>query len=1004
MAQLQKRGITPFNLKIFRTGGRPQTQLLVYGLVGVIVTIGYALLVAGITLLVGSVLPQVVPMLWGLLVFGLALAFNPLRQTLQDRVDALFFKGEKVYQERIQSFSSELTTTVESTEILSRLRIYVESSLHPAVLHIFIFDPLADQYMATEDLTGQLTSDLRFSSNSPLVQVLGMCQDHLLFRASEAIPGLESEHARMALMNAGVFIPLPGRQRMSGWMALGSRLTGEPYTQRELRYLETLGDQAALAIERAQVVQNMEKRVREMNVLARVAQGINITLDLNDTLELIYAQTTQIIPADDFHILLKNERTGDLEEIFFVEDSERFERFENIPVQPGSLLEQEVVRQRKSILTDDHTSECQKNGILQTHSGIFAWMAVPLNAGAETIGVLSLGRRNQGMPYTSQQLNLLQAIADQVAGAVIKARLLGETERRARQMATLNEITRQLTSTLDLDPLLESILKNAVEILGTEAGSLLMVDEHTEELVFQVTIGPVAGNLLNRRMPPGAGMVGKAVRERTPIIVNQVENDPNWFSQNDHETGFITHSLMVIPLQLQDEVIGVIEVINKRDQSIFSRADQELLEAFAAQAAMAIHNARLYTQTDQALGARVEELSIMQRIDRDLNASLDTSLASRITLEWALRQSGADAGLVATMQEDRLLVVAAQGYGEELSIYTDGILPRDKFHFDDVITSGNIINLPCDPTPEEAIFPGARSQVFIPIRRESSILAVILLESQLPDLLPEETLNFLQRLSDHAAIAISNAQLYSAVQAANVAKSEFVSFVAHELKNPMTSIKGYTELLAAGAVGPISEAQGNFLGTIRANVDRMATLVTDLADVSRIEAGRLKLDFKAVSLREVVDEVIRSMKKQIDEKTQELLLAIPEDLPNLWADRTRILQIVLNLVSNAYKYTPASGRINVGAEACDNQWDASGAKRVVHFWVQDSGIGISPEDQAKIFQKFFRSEDPKTREAPGTGLGLNITRSLVEMQGGRIWFESEYRQGTVFHFTIPIAE
>jgi signal transduction histidine kinase len=111
----------------------------------------------------------------------------------------------------------------------------------------------------------------------------------------------------------------------------------------------------------------------------------------------------------------------------------------------------------------------------------------------------------------------------------------------------------------------------------------------------------------------------------------------------------------------------------------------------------------------------------------------------------------------------------------------------------------------------------------------------------------------------------------------------------------------------------------------------------------------------------------------------------------------------VNLVSNAHKYTPQGGQIQISAEATENQWDPAGAPKVVHIWVADNGIGINEEDQKKIFQKFFRSDDPKTREAPGTGLGLNITRSLVEMQGGKIWFESEFRKGTTFHFTVPLA-
>ncbi len=302
------------------------------------------------------------------------------------------------------------------------------------------------------------------------------------------------------------------------------------------------------------------------------------------------------------------------------------------------------------------------------------------------------------------------------------------------------------------------------------------------------------------------------------------------------------------------------------------------------------------------------------------------------------------------------------------------------------------------------ILASAASQVVLPIRRETNTIGLMLIESLPGKPVADETLGFLVRLSDHAAVAISNAQLIATIQAANVAKSEFVSFVSHELKNPMTSIKGYTELLAAGAVGQVNEAQANFLSTIRSNIDRMNTLISDLNDVSKIEAGRLRLDFIALPLSSAVEDIVRSIRRQVDEKGQNFVINLPADLPKVWADRTRLAQVLVNLVSNATKYSPQGGLIEVAAEDCPNQWDPAGSPQVVHIWVKDSGIGINPEDQKKIFQKFFRSEDPKTREVPGTGLGLNITKSLVEMQGGKIWFESEYRIGTTFHFTVPIAE
>lgn len=184
----------------------------------------------------------------------------------------------------------------------------------------------------------------------------------------------------------------------------------------------------------------------------------------------------------------------------------------------------------------------------------------------------------------------------------------------------------------------------------------------------------------------------------------------------------------------------------------------------------------------------------------------------------------------------------------------------------------------------------------------------------------------------------------------------------------------------------------------------MNTLVTDLNDLSKIEAGRLRLDFSAIALKDVIDDVRRSLQHQIDEKEQTLTIEVPDQLPKLWADKSRLLQVLINLVNNAYKYTEKGGKITIAAECCANVWDPQGTPNVVHIWVQDNGIGISPDEVDKVFQKFFRSEDSHARDIPGTGLGLNITRSLVEMQGGRIWFESELYQGSTFHFTIPVAE
>jgi len=977
-------------------------QGLVYTILTSVAVVGYASLVSGFSLVFKEAMPANNPYIIGGLIFVLAVVLDPFRRRVLNVVDKTFFRGQQVYEQRLRDFSHQMTGVLDIQNVGYILRQQISDTLTPEYVHIYTFDPVNDQFASLPDIDGRPSSDVRFSSNSSLAQYFASENLPLYLDGATLPPSLKAEEARLSLLGAKLFIGLPGKDSPTGWLAIGQRMSGQPYTPQDLTFLENLADQSSVAIGRVQTVANLERRIQEMNALTRVSQGVNITLTFDDVMELIFAQTGQIIPASEFQVTLYSQPGDYYYYAFCIENRERLEERENVP-QPINLgLGQEVIRKGRPILTQDYLRECQARNVTPAIQDVFAWMGVPLNAGAETIGSLGIGSRDASVTYSRAQLDLLQAIADQTAGAIVKVRLLEETQQRAFQLSTLNDLTRQLTSTLDLEPLLQNILENAVSILNCEAGSLLLVDEQTDDLIFNVTVGPPSSaNLIGQRIPAGSGIVGRAAQEREPVVENKAQTSPTHFIAADRQTGFTSKSLLAVPLLYKDRVIGVIEVINRKDGLPFVEDDKTLLSAFAGQAAVGIENARLFTLTDQELAARVEELSVMQRIDRELNASLEINRAMRITLEWAMRQSQAEAGLIGMLANDKLRVMAEQGYGNLDKRLTDGLLPLDMPSINSAMETAQPQQVSLQTNAGGSILPGAHTQIVIPIRREADVIGLLLLESVSDS---QQDVAFLNRLSDHAAIAISNAQLYEEVQQANEAKSEFVSFVAHELKNPMTSIKGYTELLAGGAVGEINEMQTNFLHTIHSNVERMSTLVSDLNDNSKIEAGRLRLDYKAVTVSDVVEEVIRSTSRQLEEKKQEILVQVSDALPHVWADHTRVSQVLTNLVSNANKYTPEEGTIILGAEVSPNKWDPEGAAKVVHIWVKDDGIGISKEDQQKIFSKFFRSDDQKAREAPGTGLGLNITKSLVEMQGGKIWFESEFRKGTTFHFTVPVTE
>jgi signal transduction histidine kinase len=584
------------------------------------------------------------------------------------------------------------------------------------------------------------------------------------------------------------------------------------------------------------------------------------------------------------------------------------------------------------------------------------------------------------------------------------AQLLEAAERRAHQLATLNQVSRMISQTLDLDVVLQLIMEKSLELLDAEAGSLLLADKDEQTLTFEVVLSPVENQLRGVKVAITRGsIIGTVALVRKTLIVEDAQADPRWDTSFDQTTGFHTRNLICVPMISHDRLVGVIELLNKRYPDCFSEEDIELLSSFAAQAAIAIENARLFMMTDQALAERVQELHTMQLIDRQLNATLDLTRVMDLTLEHAMDAVNASTGVVGVINEEGtgLHLLTQRGTPTELGRLQDQVWPIERGNLGRVARTGKPVV--ADDVQKDrrsnTVVAQTRSQMTVPILYQGEVHAVISLESPQPDAFSQHELDFIIRLADHAAIAIENARLYEQAQAANQAKTEFMSVASHELKVPMTSIKGYAKLLILGAGGDLNEQQRGFLNIISSNVDRMDRLVSDLLDVSRIEAGRLRVEMGRVDLHTVIDTVIQSVRAEIDAKQLALEVDIPATLPPVWGDKERIIQILTNLISNAYKYTPDGGYIYV---AVNGQANAGSSDRLV-ISVRDTGVGISPDDQKRLFTKFFRADDPRVRDVPGTGLGLSITKSLVEIHGGEITFQSERDRGTTFTFTLPIA-
>ncbi len=558
----------------------------------------------------------------------------------------------------------------------------------------------------------------------------------------------------------------------------------------------------------------------------------------------------------------------------------------------------------------------------------------------------------------------------------VLSQLADERQQTSQQgrVAKLYEVSRAIGGSLDLQTVLNQVMDAIIALTEAERGFLLIQDDDGN-----LTI-PVRRNFDQETIGVDAVSISRTVTNRVlesdqAIITTNAQEDPR-FSNQVSIVAHALRSIMASPLRVRGKVIGVVYVDNRVRTNLFSEQDLELLETFAAQAAVAIENARLFSATDQALNARVEELTMLQRMDRQLNETLDLNNALRVTLEWSSRVCQAHSAKLGLLDAESgaLHIVAHSGTADDLTADSNAPLMQQV-----IATQAPIVHHNAD----HSIF-------LVPIRRSGRVIGVIAMTAERANAFSADQQALVVRMADRAAIAIENARLYDAVRAANNAKSEFVGVVAHELKVPMTSISGYADLIPMA--GSINEKQRGFLATIKNAVQRMKILVSDLNDISRIETGNLRVELAEVSVSEVISMVREGIATEIAQRNHTLNIDIDPELPAVRADRDRLIQVLLNLTSNAYKYTPNGGTVRLAAKR-------QGAQ--IAFLVADNGVGMSAEQVAKLGTKFWRADNGLGQ--PGTGLGFAITRNLIALMGGTFDIQSVPRQGTMVTFTLPVA-